>query len=1000
MKFGFRVRRIAIVVVTIGLLFGAGDGLAQTNSSGGTLRGTVTDPSGGAIAGATITVTPTSGQPRTATTDAQGAYEMRGLSAGPYDLKASAPGFEGFEKADVAVRAGEAQTLDLPLAIQVQKQEVQVAGQTQSLDVSPENNAGAVVLKGADLDALSDDPDELQADLQALAGPSIGPNGGQMYIDGFTGGALPPKSSIREIRINSNPFSAEYDRLGFGRIEILTKPGTDSTHGSFFIMGNSNGLNTSNRFVQLPAGTTLPGYYTLQYNGNIGGALGKKASYFFTVQRRNINEVELGAALDPVTFVATPNGIAVANPRTRTEISPRLDYQLTKNNTLTARYQYELNNEQSNGIGQFSVGTQGYNNVGYESNLQISDSQIISNRLVYETRFSMDRSHSDVTPLSTAVSVQVPSYVSTGGTSQGFTANTTVNYELQNYFTLVSGKHALKFGARWRDTNQSNTQVSNANGTFSFQGITGPARFQAAMLAIANGQVVPVADYPDQFTISTGIPLTTANMFDAGLYVQDDYRWRPNVTLSAGARFETQTGISDFKDIAPRVAVAWGVGKTRTGAPKYVLRGGWGIFYDRFSESNILALNRNNGVHQVAYLVQNPNFFPNIPAISSLTATTGTVSSGSQLDPNFRAPYTMETAATLEHAWTSTVTMTVNYVNARGVRQLVTDNINAPNPLLGGARPDPAAGNINQYESHGIFRQNQLSTSFVIRANRRLTLNASYTLNYASGTPGTPSNPYNLGADYGRTMFDVRHRVLLVGNISAKWGISLSPFITVSSGAPFNITAGQDLNLDGINNDRPTFGTAADLAGCSPTVQCAVATPYGILNPNAPLGEQVIPINFGIAPVQFSTNLRISKSFSFGRPREAASNAGGPGGDGGPGRGPGGGFGGGIGRGPGGGGGEGGGRGPGGGGFGGGGFGGGRGGGGGGRGGTAGGRRYNLTFSANARNLLNVAVAGTPVGSMSAGSNFLKPTSLSGGGFGGGGAAYNRQVSLQATFSF
>ena len=105
------------------------------------------------------------------------------------------------------------------------------------------------MLSGKDLEALPDDPDELQSDLEALAGPSAGPNGGQLYIDGFTAGQLPPKSSIREIRINQNPFSAEYDKLGYGRIEIFTKPGTDKYHGQFSVEGNSSGLNTRNPFL-------------------------------------------------------------------------------------------------------------------------------------------------------------------------------------------------------------------------------------------------------------------------------------------------------------------------------------------------------------------------------------------------------------------------------------------------------------------------------------------------------------------------------------------------------------------------------------------------------------------------------------------------------------------------------------------------------------------------------------------------------------------------------
>jgi len=111
------------------------------------------------------------------------------------------------------------------------------------------------------------------ADLQALAGPSAGPDGGQLYIDGFTAGELPPKSSIREIRINQNPFSAEYDKLGYGRIEVFTKPGTDKYHGQLNVVGNDSSFNSRNPFLGSAEQTP---YDSVIYQGNFGGPITKK----------------------------------------------------------------------------------------------------------------------------------------------------------------------------------------------------------------------------------------------------------------------------------------------------------------------------------------------------------------------------------------------------------------------------------------------------------------------------------------------------------------------------------------------------------------------------------------------------------------------------------------------------------------------------------------------------------------------------------------------------
>src|SRR5262249_8911326 len=279
-------------------------------------------------------------------------------------------------EADVKIAAGQTQELDIALQIAVEEQHVDVQEEAPTVGLSSESSAGTLVLKGKDLDALSDDPDELSSELEALAGPSAGPNGGQIYVDGFTGGQLPPKSAIREIRINQNPFSAEYDKLGYGRIEVFTKPGSDQFHGQFMVHGNSSAFNSLSPVID-PT-TETPGYYSEIFNGNLTGPLGKKASFFFTAQQRNINDVSVVDAqvLGPGNVIHAFN-TTVSNPAKRLNISPRLDFQLTPNNTLTVRYQYARNTENNEGVGDFSLPSVGFNAHSVEHTLQVTDTQII-----------------------------------------------------------------------------------------------------------------------------------------------------------------------------------------------------------------------------------------------------------------------------------------------------------------------------------------------------------------------------------------------------------------------------------------------------------------------------------------------------------------------------------------------------------------------------------------------------------------------------------------------
>ena len=939
---------------------------AQTNTAA--LHGQVTDPSGAAVPNATVQVISAS-QNATTQTGRDGAYEVKGLPPGKYTVKADAKGFSEYQNDTVQLTPGQNLKLDVPLSIQVEEQKVEVAGDTGGqLSINPENNAGAIVLSGKDLDQLSDDPDQLQSDLEALAGPSVGPNGGQMYIDGFTAGQLPPKSSIREIRINSNPFSSEYDKLGYGRIEIFTKPGTDQLHGQLMLIGNDSAFNSRSPFLGM---ALLPGYDTLQFNGNIGGPLSKRASFFVDAQYRDINNVAVvNAQIEPLPAPFLTE--AVSNPRTRINLGPRLDYQVSANNTLTVRYQYYRDNIVNDAVGQYTLPASAYNLLSTENTVQISDTQIIGAKIVNETRFQYIHDGSSQTPQSTAPTVIVPYEFQGGGSNLGIIFDHQNHYEVQNYTSVAFEKHLLKFGARLRELEETNVATSNFNGTFTFPTL---AAYQA--------------NAPIQFFLTTGDAAASANLFDAGLYVQDDYRWRTNVTLSGGLRFETQNHIPDHGDFAPRLGVAWGIGQGKTQAPKTVLRIGWGLFYDRFTNDLVLQAERQNGSTQQEYIVTNPSFYPNVPPISTLQTVETGVPTIYRIQPNLRAPHTMQTAVTLERQLSKAAKLTLSYVNSRGFDELLTNNINAPLPgtyILGkrasGVRPNGILQNIYEYESEGMFKQNQLITSVNIRAGSRLTLAGYYSLNYAnsdsSGPGGFPSHPYDITADYGRAAFDVRNRVFLGGTVNLPRGFRLNPFLVVTSGTPFNVTVPLDLYGTSILNDRPALVSGNTCGRVTSVGVNTLCTPLGTFNTVPSPGQQVIPVNNYTGPGQFNFNLRLSKTFAFGTRKEAGVAATGGGGVR---QGPGG-FGRGVGGGPGGGRGGRGGGGPGGGPF----------------GGTPGAsQRYSLTFSVNARNLFNIVNESIPAGNLGS-QKFDTSNSLAGGAFGNGAAV--RVIQLQAQFNF
>ncbi|MGB9463606.1 MAG: carboxypeptidase regulatory-like domain-containing protein [Candidatus Acidiferrum sp.] len=1010
MSFRSTYRWIVLVAV---LLMAATAGFAsQAQTAAGTLRGQVTDPSGAAIANATVLVS-TATASNTATTNRDGIFEVTGLAPGKYDVKVIATGFTTFDKADVEITAGQAQKLNVSLTIEVQEEKVEVTDTTTKVDVNPGNNAGAIVMQGKDLESLSDDPDELESELQALAGPSAGPNGGQIYIDGFTAGQLPPKASIREIRINQNPFSSEYDKLGYGRIEILTKPGTDQFHGQFYVEGTTAAFNARNPFEHLPAGTQPPGYYTTQYSANVGGPLSKKASFFFNIERRDINDLSVVSAqiVNPTTFQIEPFSDAVPNPRTRTNLSPRLDYQLTQSNTLSVRYQYWRNNEVNDlpSNGGFNLASLATNLLDTENTLQATDTQAIGAATINETRFQYIHETANGNALNATPAINVAGAFNAGGSTSGINSDTQNRYEVQNTTYYTHGKHAWKIGGRLRDTTDASASNAAFNGSYSFGSrvdptmngcnvptppstcptITGLAAYQITLQALASGNTPQNmataiangggASYYSLNYNPAGTAAASVNWLDGALFVQDDYRLRPNVSLSFGLRYETQNNLGDHADLAPRVGLAWGIdGNGKNKSARTILRLGYGIFYDRFTENLVLRQELQNGVIQQQYLIQNPAFFepngavlPSNPLFPPTTASSQTIY---QPNPNLRTPYIMQAGVTLERQLSKFANLSVTYLNSRGDHQFYTNFINA-NPVAPGQAVAPVPSQIlYQYQSEGVFKQNQLIVNGSVRIPTQhgfvqdLSLFGYYTLNYANsdtaGAGSVPSDPFNVSEDYGRAAFDTRQRLFFGGTFGGPHGFRLSPFLIASSGIPFDIITGQDVYGNAAFNTRPA-STACPSAATTNVVQTA----YGcfLLAPVPGQSFTPIAINDASGPGRFSLNLRLSKTFGFGQKKEAIGG-GGPMGGGTFGRGPGGG-------------GEGHGGGP-------------------GRGGMFGGAsnsRYNLMFSVNVRNIFNNVNLGTPIGNLSS-PLFGQANSLAGRPF--SSPTSNREIELQARFSF
>ena len=1000
-------------------LLGAFLSTTVAQQRGGSLRGQVTDELGALVVSATVTLVAADGTSRTATTNNEGVYAFNSVAPGAYTLRVTAPGFSAYEKLDLTVASGPRTTHDVRLVVGIEKQVITVT-EDHALDVDPAANSDAVVLKGQDLDVLPDDPDALASAVQAMAGPSAGPNGGQIFIDGFTGGRMPPKESIREVRVNQNPFNAENNGIGFGQIEIFTKPGADKLRGSTFYNFSDESLNSRNPFA--PARAPFQVRY---FGGSLSGPVKKgKSSFFIDFQRRLIDDnAIINATVLNSSLAPTPFNVALLVPTRFFSVSPRFDYQLNQGNTLVMRYSYTRTRAENAGANGFSLPERAIDRSSTFQTVQVTETAILGPALMNETRFQYIRNRSQQDGNNEIPTINVQESFTSGGSGVGLAHNDEDRWELQNYSTWTKGRHILRFGARVRGVHITDFSPNNFAGTFAFSGgdapqldannqivrdsnnnpvlipITSLERYRRTLLFQGNPDMRLLGGGVTQFSIAGGNPEAKVSQIDLGTFVQDEWRVRPNLTFTMGLRYELQTNISSNYNFAPRLFFAWAPGGTSVGggpgapasssSPKMVIRGGMGVFYDRFGEQATLLANRFNGTNQLDFRVFDPTLLDqavfsldgvtNVPTAESLAAFAAP-NIVRRIAPDFQAPTFVMTAINFERQLPSKFTMFLVAFNYRGKHLLRVRNLNAPLPGTydpanpnNSVRPFGNIGDIFYYESSAKFNdyrffgglRRQMSKGFSLFANFGTGRGKTDT-DCIFGSIGScfPADSYDVSSEYSRVGFIPSANFFVGGTmILPKLKVNFNPFIIYSTGRPFNIVTGRDTNGDGLFTERPAFATVnTDPANLK-------RTKFGDFDLNPQSNQPLIPRNYGMGPGFFSVNLGISRSIMFGNVPAPAAAANAAPGTGKP---------------------------------------------------AAAGpaqpqpagakpangptpeKRYTLTFSVNIQNLLNHTNLANPVGNLSS-PRFGESTATAGSfGFGpsGSAGAGNRRIQLQVRFGF
>lgn len=870
---------------------------ALAQSASGSLSGSVVDGNGALVVGAEVTAKNTKGYAKKATTDHSGVYFIGGLEPGEYTVIAGKTGFAPFEKRQLKVAKSGTTTFDIALSIRLEEQ-VTVQSDPE-LSADPNNNMNQIVLSGSVLEALPDDPDDVASALSALAGTPVGANGEQTYVNGFSGGRLPPKELIREIRVNQNPFSASFDQPGFGRTEVFTKPGASALHGQGFVNFTDRHLNTRNPFALVDAP-----FQSRLYGGNVGGpVVNKKAAFFFDIERQELfDNILVNAATVDAQFRLTPFRQVVSTPRRRLSYSPRLDYQFNAKHSLTARYARTSLDADNTDLTSFTLPSNALSTSSGENSFQVTYSAVRNSTSFNDLRFqylSRDwRQEGD----SSVPTVSVLEAFVGGGAQVGLASKAERHWELTDDYNWARGLHTFQAGVRLRGVSVSDFSNLNFNGRYTFAGRTAPQldddgnvvsdaagspvmtqitsveQYRRTLLFAGRGlspaEVRRLGGGASQFFVAAGDERVNVGQTDFGGFFQSDWRVRPGLTLSLGLRYERQTNLDSKFNLGPRLAFVWAPGAGGTRPPRTVVRGGFGSFYDRFGESLTLHARRYGGENQRQFILSDDtaagldalSYFPRLPPPETYGGLGGAQTVWRIAD-DLQSPYMQTGGVGMERRLPLRVTFTGYVVFTRRVHDLLARNLNAPTAT--GTRPSGGANNIFEIESAGIAKRRELMAQ-ARYIGRKLTFFAVYVYSTANSTLdgpfSFPADSYDLRSEYGRASSIPRHSFNLIGNWTGPRGLSFSPFVNIRSGLPFNITTGVDSNRDGLFTERPALASDPTQAGVR-------VTPYGVFDPNPGPGRQAIPRNFGTGPGFFQVNLRVAKTFKSKNSRESAGRS-------------------------------------------------------------------------------------------------------------------------------
>lgn len=744
------------------------------SSAAVSVSGELIDPSGRPVPSVQLTLS-SDAHAWSVATGPDGGFRFAAVPPGDYRLRA---GVSGFEPVDRPVRVRNRPiTLRLRLVLATLKQEITVPGQENRVTTEIAANRDAVAVERSLLDNLPVLNLDYLTALSRFVDPGTpGGAGLSLVVDSMESrniGVTP--SAIQEIRINQNPYTAEYPRWSRRRIEVITKTTADRHHGTLNFLVRDHRLNARDAFAR-----ERPPEQRRVLEGSLFGPLGRSrdTSYLLSAMRESENLVS-------VVYAQTLSGLVIQNvpaPQQNTVASVRISRQLSDRNAMFWQVNYQDRWQNNLGVGGTVLPEAGAQSRFREDEFIFNHRAVITTRLLSQFRILLGRYWSPTRSNLGRPRIVVSDAFTAGG-AQTDALRTEVHTSITWLLTQTAGRHTLKYGFNVPDWSRRGLHDrSNTGGTFYF----------ASLADYAKGR-------PFSAVVQRGQGRTIFVEKNLGAFLQDEWQVRPSLSLSAGLRFDWQNYFGDINNWSPRFALAYAPGRSRS----TVIRAGAGFFYDRSGPGPIWDILRFNGVRLRRYVVPNPPtsraaleaLLPSLPA------------SIARLEPGAELPQVFQFSAGFEQQLARKTTLAVNYVGVRGWHQLRSRDANAPLPPSFAARPDPTVNVLRMIESACRLESNALEVTLRGTLGPKVTGLLQYTfgktLSDTGGVNWFPANSFDPLGEWARSDTDRRHQFNFLGTATLHPWLNLGLSVSLSSGVPFNITTGSDDNRDGLANDRP-----------------------------------------------------------------------------------------------------------------------------------------------------------------------------------------------------